>query len=239
MFRLEASPSDVIKIEIPTTNYTITLDQLSMLTVDFFNGFECQAPSSVLFTINDAYSNSVPLTSAKIVDGYQEALFNPLISNTGQIVRFESPIESFITGDGYQNIIFSKLAITFLGQPKYSIGEIEALVDTTIVNSRCRIVLNDEELFLSKLLVSNVSMSRYEIQVNKGSLFVFFGGSLILSRPILFTHPIFEFGASGKTLDDLVIADFKNIFIDQFFTISPAKIQKIGRFVEIEGTVIS
>jgi hypothetical protein len=61
----------------------------------------------------------------------------------------------------------------------------------------------------------------------------------VLQRPILFTNPIFEFGAAGKVFDDLVVADFKNIYVDQFFTRSPAKIQKIGRFIEIEGMVIS
>jgi len=227
---------DVVRIRVEPT-LSLSLKEIEELSINFFNGVESEAPNSVTFTINDAYSSTYPISSAQIVDGYNQVLFNPAFPATGQILKYKAPIEDF-TFDGYL-APFTSLEISFAGEPRYCIGEMQALVDSTLVNSRCRIVLNDEELFLHPLAVTDVSFSRYQIHINRGSLLVYFNGVIVLDRPLLFVDPKVEFGASGKITGDYIVADFKNLSIDQYFTISPAKIQRIGRYIEIEGSVIS
>lgn len=217
---------------------SITLQELDSVTIDFFNGVEAEAPSEVKFTINDQFSFTVPKQLASIVDGYDQGFYDPNFANTGQILKYQAPISLFNI-DGYQDTFLTSLMAEFEGSDRYCIGEIEAVVDTSLVNSRCRIMLDQQELFLSDLEVNNNIFSKYQIHIDRGSLLVYFNGDCVLTRPILFTNPKIEFGASGKAIDDLVVADFRNMFIDQFYNISPGKIEKVGRYIQIEGTVLS
>ena len=242
MFQVNTNlTTDNIDIIINSAQFNVSLGELNSVTVNFFNGLAAQAPGSVTFTINDAYSISQPLSQALVVDGYMEGTigssYNPLYHNTGQIVRFSVPISAFVGID--RTSLLKSLSVQFSGQSSYYIGEIEALVSTDLVNTRCRIVLNDVELFRSSLPVDNTLYNAYQIEIDRGSLLIYFNSALVLIRPILFNNPIFQFGAAGKALDDLVLADFQNLYVDQYFTISPAKLEVIGRYVEIEGTVVS
>lgn len=243
-----ASPSDIIEIRIEPTQYKLSLDELASLTVNFFNGVDAQAPSTVTFIVNDQYAASKTLAEASITDGYTEGLYDSNFPETGQIVKFSVPIseivqlDSIIDGyeyvDGYGDQSLDSVSIKFTGQTNYCIGEIEALAESSLINSICRVTLNRQELFRSPLQV-NSSFIRIQIQVEHGVVFVYFNGANVVRRPMVFQNPHFQFGATGKVFDDGIKAEFKNIFIDQFFTSSPAAINQTGRFIEIEGTVIS
>lgn len=227
-----------MEIIIEPSLFKLTLKEVNLVNINFFNGVESQAPTSLIFTINDAYSITQTLTNSVAIEGYDLGFYDPSYPETGQILEFSAQI-SDIMPDAYLDDLFTSLKISFSGQSKYCIGEIKAVADSTIVNSRCRVVLDEQELFLSDLPVSNSIFSHYEIQIDRGSLIIFFNQTCIIRRPLLFTDPKFQFGGGGKVLDDLVTANFKNIRIDQYFDKSPAKIQQVGRFIEIEGTVVS
>lgn len=238
MQEIDGYAVDQVIIETTSNISNVSLDEIEGFRVNFFNGVDAYAPQSVNFTINE-FSKTVPLTSATIVDGYLESLYNPTYANTGQIVEFNLSTANLLDGyDGYKSERFNSFKIDFTGHPVYYIGEVQALVKSSQIDSRCRIVLNDKELFLSPLLSSNLT-SKYKIQVDRGSLLVYFNGDLVLTRPILFVNPKLSLGGSAKTLDDYIEVDFSNISVDQYYTISPAKIQQVGRYVEIEGTIVS
>jgi len=227
-------PDIVVEVKIDPKLYNVSLAEVKAFTIDFFDGVKSQAPEVVQFEINDTYVVSKNIADATIVDGY-EGSFDPSTPHTGSIKRFTLLAEDIFL-DGYQPDLLESVSVRFSGQESYCIGEIEALVTTDIVNTQCRVLLNEEELFISPVPVG--SFGRYRIHVSEGLLLVYFNGKIVVRRPIIFQRPHLEFGATGKILDDNIRADFRNVFIDKFFTSSPAKIQKIGRYVEIEGTVI-
>ncbi len=236
------NPTDQIEIRIEPTQYQISLKEIEKLTTTFFDGADSRAPAYVQFTVNDQYAAVRTFDQSTIIDGYNGD-FDPSQLNTGNIREFSIPMADIVLLDGYDGYdgygdeLLTSLTIRFTGQTSYCLGEIEAIVFTELLNSQCRITLNEEELFRSPVAVG--PFGRYKIQVEEGLILVFFNGALVLRRPLVLQDPIFEFGATGKSYDDLIKADFKNMIIDRFFTVSPAKIGRIGRYIEIEGTVIS
>lgn len=238
MQKLDGYSLDQVNIDVSSTLANVALSEIDSFKINFFNGVDGQAPSSVQFSINGV-SRQIPLSEADIIDGYAESLYNPMISSTGQIVEFVVTPEALFDGyDGYLSQRLDSARVTFSGQDTFYIGELRAVVKSTITDSRCRILLNNEELYLSALPTSS-DTSNYNIVVDRGSVLVYFNGDLVLTRPILLLNPKVSFGASPKSLDDYLVVDFKRLMIDQYYTISPAKIQQIGRYIEIEGTIVS
>lgn len=231
--------SNVIQIEITPQQYQISLQEIDQFSIDFFDGVDGRAPSYVEFIVNNIHQGLVNYGESAITDGYRGGDYNPLDPTTGNIRTFSIAPSSFISldEDGYGQQLLTSLSIRFSGSTNYCIGEVQSLVRTETLNSQCRIVLNDSELFKSPIEVG--AFSRYKVQVEDGLVLIYFNGTQVLRRPLVLQQPTIEIGATAKVYDDTITAQFKNIVIDQFYTTSPTKIAKTGRYVEIEGTVIN
>lgn len=229
-------PSNVLEITVIPTQYQIFLKEISKLAVDFFDGVSAQAPLYVDFIVNNTYTYTTTYASSTIIDGYEQD-YDPSEPTTGNIREFAVDMTNMISLDGYGDELFTALTIRFTGNTKYSIGELQSIVRTQTLNSQCRIMLNDLEIFKSPVPVG--AFSRYRVQVEPGLVLVYFNGSQILRYPLVLQNPTVQLGGTAKSYDDTILAEFKNIAIDQFYTTSPAKIMQTGRYVEIEGTVIS
>ena len=238
MQQIDGYQGDQVTILTTSNISDISFSEIEGFRVNFFNGVDSLAPQFVNFTINDI-TKTVSLASALIVDGYLDSLYDPTYPNTGQIVEFNLDVKDLLDGyDGYESSRFNYMKIDFIGNPTYYIGEVQALTKSSLTDSKCRIVLNNKELFVSPMPSGNLT-TKFIIQVDRGSLLVYFNGTLVLTRPILFINPKVSFGGTAKALDDYIEVDFNNTWIDQYYTISPAKIQQVGRYIEIEGTIVS
>ena len=241
MLLVEVTSTDLLKFNLANAQ-KILLQDIDLFYVIFFNGVSGQAPESVTFTINDDYTKQVSLDKSLITDGYKEDLYSSSYPNTGQIIKFSiTPEQLFniISLDGYSSMPVEKLSIQFSGQQNYYIAEIGASGKSVLKSSKCQVIINENIVAesLSKLPLNEYGT--YQIYLDQGSLLVYLNNDLVYEYPIILTNPIIKIGAAGKELNDLVQVDFKNLTIQQYFDSSPAPIHQVGRYVEIEGVVIS
>jgi hypothetical protein len=234
MKHIQVDPIDQVKIEVIPTSNSVTLAELKQVTISFFNGVEGQAPEQIQIAINDYPPVDVQISEAISIDGYS-GLYDPLLPNTGQILLYQIPMQVNNATE-----FLEKIQITFTGKADYYVGEIEARADVDIINSRCRVLLDNQQLYISNLKVEQgVTFDKYQIQVDNNLLKIYYNGNKVVVRPITLFSPTIQFGASGKVLDDPIDGSFKQIVVDQYFTESPSQIQQTGRFIEIEGSIIS
>lgn len=234
MWKIETSPLTEIRFEINTSLHKVTFKEIEKLTINFFNGFASLAPTSVEFTINDQIVISKSYNQSIVTDGYNGD-YNPLNKATGSIRQFfvatsELPVD-------WADKVLNTIKVKFLGRDVYHIGEIEAICSTEIVDTVCRVLINQQEVFKSPEQI--LKFHNYKIIIQEGLVLIFLDQNEIYRGPLVFANPVVKFLTSGKVYDDRFIAEFRNINIDRYFIESPGKIKKEGRFIEIEGMMVN
>lgn len=235
---ISATAGASVKLIVEPTNNLILLSDLDRVCIRFFHSLEditLAAPSFVEVVVNDVFMATS--TSYEVVDSNARAEIREFCISSSALF----PIGSDPYGEeayGPDNKVVSKVEIAFTSAANVTYtDEIQVVAESTVVSSKCRVLVNGDEAHRSNIPVESGKFDSYELRVHNGLVDVFCNDECVHTEFLDLDGAIASFGAGARVEGDRLDAAFSQFTTIQYLDSSPSSVSLGGRFIAIEATL--
>jgi hypothetical protein len=235
---IPATTGASVKLTVVPTNNLILLSDLDRVCIRFFHSLEdldLIAPDSIQVTVNDVFMATI--ASFTVASSNDRAEIREFCAN--KIDLF--PVGSGPYGEdayGPDNPVINKVEIAFTSASNVTYtDEIQVIAESSVVSSKCRVIVNGDEVFMGTEPVENNRSDSYELRVQNGLVDVFCNDECVHTEIVDLDGATAIFGAGARVAGDRLDAAFSQFTTIQYLSTSPSPVALAGRFVAIEATL--
>lgn len=234
--QITAVEGSEVKLCVVPVNNRILLSDLGSVRARFFHSLEdstIKAPLQIQVVVNDEYV----ATSGSFVVAASNARAEIRDFSVSGEQLFPAHIFTDTYTYGSDNTPVDKVEIRFIANSsRMFLDEIQVIAKAAIVESNCRVVVNDEEVHFSDQPVS-ARFDTYELIVQDGLVDVLCNDICIHTAEVDLENATAALGAGARIAGDEVDAAFNSITTTDFISSSPTTLSLDGRFIDIEASL--
>lgn len=235
---IPATTGASVALTVEPTNNLILLSDLDRVCVRFFHSAEdptYTAPFVVEVTVNDIFTAT---TSAfTVVNSNSRADIREFCITNAELF----PLGSDPYGEdayGPNNPVVERVVVAFVSAADVTYtDEIQVIAESAVVSSKCRVLVNGDEVFMGSEPVESGRSDSYELRVQNGLVDVVCNDVCVYTEVVDLDGATASFGAGARIEGDRLDAAFSQFTTIQYLDTSPSAVALAGRYVAIEATL--